>query len=1036
MYKIVAFLTAMLVFINVYSQTNTFNLLDLSKPDANQNWYIPSKSISNKTDIAASLTDYLNLSENNSFNAISKKLAADRWTHSKFQQEYNGIKVLGATILVHEFEGQIRSLNGRKEDIKDLDTNPKINTHELTQICISKFPSIFTLDPVPANHFSEPELIIMDRLYPNRSGEFKLAYKTDYDNHDLFVNRRFYIDAITGELILTYDLIQSCVGGKGIAQTLYHGDQEMELEFIENAYQLTDNTRGNGIQTISESGRTYNDKDNYWEKGSFAQRRGALDIQFGSQKTIDFYKKYFDRDGVDGKNLKLVNKLRDSVFLVNAFWNNTGTLFGIGDSINTGPITSIDIVGHELTHGVTQFTCGLEYLYESGALNEGLSDIFGKSIEQEYDPAGFNWLLGGRPFVKKDTAFRNMADPNHYRNPKFYKGKFWISNSSDNGGVHTNSGVINYWFYILCEGETGTNESGQTYSVDKLGMIPTLKILYDAMDNYLTSTSYYYDVREATLLIAEKNYGKCSKEYINIAEAWKAVGVGKGVNENDVQLVNNKIPQVACKEGLFPVEIRLVNLSCINSIPKGTDMVFTISVPQKNKIIEYYTTTEDILPGASFVYAFANPARIDRNISITVEASISNDVDTSNNRTTMAITKNANSDHDFRSVQIQINGSSCENGFLRARVTSNYTGCSPVPKGTIMQLNLSFDNQVITKKFTTTTTIFPGNQYQSPFFNLDKVFSGYKKILGVLDYDKDTVDTNNSAYFNAVYINNVGFGYLESFSGNEFDSTLLGLKIDSFQTVKIQSDFINSESIVFTGGNVYNAANKFIPTNGNNLADFISSNPKFTSTIYLCVDTKDLSKAKISFDYIQKLGSIPYDSLLNSQTFAAGSRVQFRNETGGIIDMPIYIQNASREAANQYFEQDIPINGGAISIEITNITLNGFVDSITSKIDTSSDLIILDNIKIFKETVKTTEDFNLKLLVEPNPFHDKVRLFVEPAYGKLQYSIINSMGMTVSQGIFNSGWNDLTTSDLSPGNYILRCLNSENKIIYSRLLKD
>ena len=144
----------------------------------------------------------------------------------------------------------------------------------------------------------------------------------------------------------------------------------------------------------------------------------------------------------------------------------------------------------------------------------------------------------------------------------------------------------------------------------------------------------------------------------------------------------------------------------------------------------------------------------------------------------MAITKNANSDHDFRSVQIQINGSSCENGFLRARVTSNYTGCSTVPKGTIMQLNLSCDNLVITKKFTTTTTIFPGNQYQSPFFNLDKVFSGYKKILGVLDYDKDTVDTNNSAYFNAVYINNVGFGYLESFSGNEFDSTLLGLKID------------------------------------------------------------------------------------------------------------------------------------------------------------------------------------------------------------------------------------------------------------------
>lgn len=1038
MYKFIAACAAILLCLNVNSQSKSVAAIELSRPDANQNWFIPaiSESKLSKEQLINNFNLYLNLSGSNSFKPLSSKTAKDQWTHSKFQQYYNGVKILGATFLVHEFEGQIKSLNGRREDINDLSTIPQIDVLELPLLCLKKYPQLFIKDPEPNRHFTNAELIIMDKQYPNRSGEFKLAYKLDYDNHDLFINRRFYIDAITGEMILTYDLIQSCVGGKGIAQTLYHGDQEMEFELIDSEYQLTDNTRGNGIQTISESGRAYKDQDNYWEKGSFAQRRGALDIQFGSQKTIDFYKKYFDRDGVDGNNLKLVNKLRDTVYLVNAFWNSTGTLFGIGDSINTGPITSIDIVGHELTHGVTQFTCGLEYLYESGALNEGLSDIFGKAIEQEYDPVGFNWLLGGKPFVKKDTAFRNMADPNHYRNPKLYKGKFWISNSSDNGGVHTNSGVINYWFYILSVGESGTNEAGQSYVVEKLGMIPTLKILYDAMDNYLTSTSYYFDVREATLLIAEKNYGKCSKEYLNIAEAWKAVGVGKGLNENDLQLVNNKIPQIACKEGLFPVEIRIVNLSCNNTIPKGTDMVFSISVPQKNKIVENFTTTADILPGGSFVYAFVNPAKIDRNISITVEASIANDVDTSNNRITMAITKNANSDHDFRAVQVQINGSSCENGFLRARVSSNYTGCSPVPKGTELQLNLKYDNQVITKTFKTTTTIFPGNQYQSPFFNLDRVFSGYKKILGELDYARDTVDSNNTTYFNAVYINNVGFGYLESFSGNQFDSSLLGLKIDSFQNVKIQSDFINSESIVFTGGKIYNTANKFIPTNGSNLADFISSNPKFTSTLYLCVDTKDLSKAKLSFDYIQKLGAFPYDSILNSQSFAAGTRVQFRNETGSLIGMPNYIQSASREALNQYYEQDIPINGAAITIEITSITLNGVVDSSTLQIDTSSDLVIFDNIKIFKETVKTNQEFSKELLVEPNPFHESFKLYVDPTYGDMHYLIVNPMGIVVEKGNLHPEWNELVGKDLSSGSYILRCINSKGKMFYSKLVKN
>ncbi|MBK7359610.1 MAG: M4 family metallopeptidase [Saprospiraceae bacterium] len=1037
MYKVIAAIAAFLFCINIYSQVKSVGAIELPRHGANQNWYIPaiSESKLNIDQLTSNFNSYLNLSESNSFQVLSSKIAKDQWIHTKFQQYYNGVKVLGASFLVHEYNGQVESLNGRREDIRDLNTIPDIEVSELPLICLQKYPQFFTQDPNPVQHFTNAELLIMDAQYPNRSGEFKLAFKLDYDNHDLFVNRRFYIDAVSGEMILSYDLIQSCVGGKGIAQTLYHGDQEMDLELIDSEFQLTDNSRGNGIQTISESGRTYKDQDNYWEKGSFAQRRGALDIQFGSQKTIDFYKKYFDRDGIDGKNLKLINKLRDSVYLVNAYWNSTGTLFGIGDSINTGPITSIDIVGHELTHGVTQFTCGLEYLYESGAINEGLSDIFGKTIEQEYDPAGFNWLLGSKPFVKKDTAFRNMADPNHYRNPKLYKGKYWINNSSDNGGVHTNSGVINYWFYILSVGESGTNEAGQTYVVEKLGMIPTLNILYDAMDNYLTSTSYYFDVREATLLIAEKNYGKCSKEYLNIAEAWKAVGVGKGLNENDLQLVNNKIPQIACKEGLFPVEIRIVNLSCNNSIPKGTDMVFTISVPQKNKIIENYTTTEDILPGGSFVYAFINPARIDRNISITVEASIANDADTSNNRITMAITKNANSDHDFRSVQIQINGSSCENGFLRARVTSNYTGCSPVPKGTELQLNLKYDNQVITRTFNTTTTIFPGNQYQSPFFNLDRVFSGYKKILGELDYAKDTVDTNNAAYFNAVYINNVGFGYLESFSGNQFDSTLLGLKIDSFQNVKIQSDFINSESIVFTGGKIFNA-NKFIPTNGSNLADFISSNPKYTSTLYLCVDTKDLSKAKLSFDYIQKLGSFSYDSILNSKSFAAGIRVQFRNETGGLIGMPNYIQSASREALNQYYEQDIPINGEAITIEVTCITLNGVIDSLSSQIDTSSDLVILDNIKIFKEAVKAKDEPIATLFVAPNPFQKSFKVYVDPTYGELHYMLVNTVGVVVDEGSLRPEWNELQANGLSSGSYVLKCINSKGKLFYSKLVKN
>lgn len=292
MYKVIAACAAFLFCINIYSQIKSVAAIELSRPDANQNWYVPAISESKLSidQLISNFNSYLNLSESNSFQGLSSKIAKDQWIHSKFQQYYNGVKVLGATFLVHEFEGQVKSLNGRREDIRDLNTIPTIEISELPLICLQKFPQYFVQDPEPKHHFTNAELIIMDTQYPNRSGEFKLAFKLDYDNHDLFVNRRFYIDAISGEMILSYDLIQSCVGGKGIAQTLYHGDQEMELELIDSVYQLTDNSRGNGIQTISESGRTYKDQDNYWEKGSFAQRKGALDIQFGSQRPLTFTK--------------------------------------------------------------------------------------------------------------------------------------------------------------------------------------------------------------------------------------------------------------------------------------------------------------------------------------------------------------------------------------------------------------------------------------------------------------------------------------------------------------------------------------------------------------------------------------------------------------------------------------------------------------------------------------------------------------------------------------------------------------------------
>ena len=112
------------------------------------------------------------------------------------------------------------------------------------------------------------------------------------------------------------------------------------------------------------------------------------------------------------------------------------------------PLVSLDICGHEITHGVTTYSANLTYSYESGALNESFSDIFGECIENTASGSN-DWMMGCDIGVSGCGAFRNMANPNQFGDPDTYKGTYWYTGTGDNGGVHYNSGVQNKWFYVL-----------------------------------------------------------------------------------------------------------------------------------------------------------------------------------------------------------------------------------------------------------------------------------------------------------------------------------------------------------------------------------------------------------------------------------------------------------------------------------------------------------------------------------------------------------------------------------------------------------
>lgn len=207
-------------------------------------------------------------------------------------------------------------------------------------------------------------------------------------------------------------------------------------------------------------------------------------------------------------------------------------IYGDGGARLRLPV-SLDICAHEIGHGVCQATANLMYRNESGALNEGFSDIWGACVEQNATAAlgltKSTWLIG-EEVVTSGPALRSMSDPRSLGQPAYYHGQNWYTGSEDAGGVHTNSGVLNHWFYVLSQGESGTNEGNNYYLVKSIGITSAARIAYRAESVYLTANSSYADARTFTIRAAEDLFGTCSPEAGAVTNAWYAVGIGTGIS--------------------------------------------------------------------------------------------------------------------------------------------------------------------------------------------------------------------------------------------------------------------------------------------------------------------------------------------------------------------------------------------------------------------------------------------------------------------------------------------------------------------------
>ncbi len=264
------------------------------------------------------------------------------------------------------------------------------------------------------------------------------------------------------------------------------------------------------------------------------QNNPALDVHWAMEKTYDFYLNQLSRNSFDNVGGLIKNYVHYGQGLDNAFWNGTAMSYGDGSQIFS-PVASIDIVGHEFSHAVVQHTANLAYQDESGALNESFADIFGTAIEF-YGATSPNWTMGESCTIVSPFFLRSMSNPNggYAPQPDTYLSTNpagpWYAGTGDNGGVHCNSGVQNFWYYLLCQGGSGTNDIGNAYSVTGIGMNQATQIAYRNLRLYLTSTSNYMSSYYGSLQAAEDLYGANSTQQNAVRAAWYAVGIGNNPN--------------------------------------------------------------------------------------------------------------------------------------------------------------------------------------------------------------------------------------------------------------------------------------------------------------------------------------------------------------------------------------------------------------------------------------------------------------------------------------------------------------------------
>ncbi|WP_155055610.1 M4 family metallopeptidase [Streptomyces blattellae] len=455
---------------------------------------------------------------------------ADGTVHTRYERTYAGLPVLGGDLVVHEnASGRTEGVTkATKTAIKVADLTPEITKSAAEQQAVKLAKAAGSTESAAEN---APRKVVWAG-----DGKPTLAYETvvgglqeDGTPNELHV----VTDAATGKKLYEYQGIET-----GTGRSLYSGTVTLGTYLSGSTYQLYDTSRG-GHKTNNMAGTTgsspgtlFTDADDTWGTGtasaSTTDQTAAVDAAYGAQVTWDFYQDTFGRNGIRNDGVAAYSRVHYGNRYVNAFWDDSCFCMTYGDGVgNTRPLTSLDVAGHEMTHGVTSNTAGLNYSGESGGLNEATSDILGTAAEfyaNNSSDAG-DYLIGEKI---NSSPLRYMDQPSRDGSSADY----W-SSSLGNLDVHYSSGPANHFFYLLSEGSGAKTINGVSYNsptadgstVTGIGRGKAVQIWYKALTEYMTSTTDYAGARTATLSAATDLYGSDSTEYRAVAAAWSAVNV-------------------------------------------------------------------------------------------------------------------------------------------------------------------------------------------------------------------------------------------------------------------------------------------------------------------------------------------------------------------------------------------------------------------------------------------------------------------------------------------------------------------------------